>query len=106
MSDQVEKKPVILDNTQISRDKVQKLIDKEKAERLRSVAKELGGYIVEVIAKSGDPYRTIYSTEDPFKVISSPVMPVPEGEVIVSMKNIANPNAPKDLHGLLHPRED
>lgn len=105
MSDQAEK-PIILDATQRPRGNVLRLIEKEKAERLQSVAEKLGRYSVEIIRESGDPYQRIYfSIEYPFKVVSTPVMSVAEGEVIVSMKNTANPNAPTDLDGLLHPRE-
>lgn len=108
MSDPAEKQPVIIDHTDdLLRGslEVQVVIAKEKAERLQSVVKELGGYSIAIIAESGDPYQTIYTTDRGHRVTSS-VMHVSEGEVIVGIKNTANPNTPTDLDGLLHPGED
>lgn len=98
MSDQAPKQPIVLDTRENRFDKqvIETVIDKDRAERLQTVAKELGGYTVAVIAESGDPYKTIFET-DQHRVVTSTVMVVPEDRVIVSMQNTANPNTPTDI---------
>jgi hypothetical protein len=96
------KTPVLLDMRQGtigSVEAVQTVIDAEQAQRLQAVASELGGFSVGILANAGDPYKTIYETDEG-KVVTSTTMQVSEGKVIVSMQNTANPNTPANLSPL------
>jgi len=91
--------PVHLDMTDGTlRDTVDMVISTEEAKRLQTAAKELGGFSISILAEEGDPYRTTYEMNG--RRVTSVVMNVPTEQVIVSMQNVANPNAPADLHEL------
>jgi predicted ATPase len=106
MNDPGEKKPVILytrrgllDSSPLNAEAVVRLIDVDKAEELQSVAKDLGSIAVTIVARSGDLFQRISSTEKEFGDVR-PVEEVPEGKVIVRIWDEANPSNSIDVSRL------
>lgn len=65
---------------------VRTLTTVEQAKQLQQVAETLGKYSVDVVAEAGSPYVTIGSF-DVDTYFESPILVVPEGNVIVDMNN-------------------
>lgn len=103
MTEMPEKQPIVVDITRESKGNmppgVQSLVDREKVEKLQAVAERLGGFSISVVAEGGDPYQTIFRTDTQRRVLSD-VQDVPEGKVIVSIRNTAQPKTPADLSRL------
>ena len=81
------------------RTSVDALMSLERAQKIEAVAARVGGYSVGIVAAPGDPYRLVYDDEAGRKTTTAERI-VPDGKVIVSMRNITNPNAPTDISGL------
>jgi hypothetical protein len=94
----MDKLPLIIDQRDF-RTSVDALMSLERAQKIEAVAARVGGYSVGIVAASGDPYRVVYDDEAGAERTTA-AMIVPDGKVIMSMRNITNPNAPTDISGL------